>query len=156
MCISSRGTLVMYISSRDIWCTLCIDISKLTHLGHMVYRRVSNLFDYTLHVLVPCDRHLDISMLSMHILHCILLPVHAFFIHIILCVFLCFRFFEMYPWFFVASYLNRISRTKFSLRGEECNTPVFSWWLSVWFWCASHPCGVWDSWCSDLSKFCWF
>ena len=66
MCISSRGTLVMYISSRDISCTLCIDISKLSHLGHMVYRRVSNLFDYSLHVLVPCGRHLDISMLSIH------------------------------------------------------------------------------------------
>jgi len=33
----------------------------------MVYRRVSNLFDYSLHVLVPCDWHLDISMQSMHV-----------------------------------------------------------------------------------------
>jgi len=78
MCISSRGTLVMYISSRDILCTLCIDISKLSHLGHMVYRRVSNLFDYSLHVLVPCDRHLDISMLSIH--NCI--AFYYLFIHI--------------------------------------------------------------------------
>ena len=68
----------MYISSRDIWCTLGIDISKLNHLGRMVYRRVSNLFDYTLHVLVPCDRHLDISMLSIH--NCI--AFYYLFIHI--------------------------------------------------------------------------
>ena len=41
-------------------------------------------------------------------------------------------------------YLNRISRTKFSLRGEECNTPVFSRWFSMWFGAydalGSYPC----------------
>ena len=62
---------------------------------HMVYQRVSNLFDLSLHVLISRDLKLDISM-SVYtrdlFLSCILLLYHAIgsylFIHVIVHVFL--------------------------------------------------------------------
>jgi len=49
----------------------------------MVYRRVSNLFDYTLHVLVPWDLKLDISI---EVYASSLFVVVHFFCAIILCL----------------------------------------------------------------------
>jgi len=113
MCISSRGTLVMYISSRDISCTLCIDISKLSHLGHMVYRRVSNLFDYTLHVLVSWDPKLDRSIPEYHFIcllciafisvPCSLHSLSCLHFHCILSCFTSLRFRLIVRFFFVIS-----------------------------------------------------
>ena len=72
---------------------------------HMVYKRVSNMFDYSLHVLVPCDRHLDISMLSIHIciaFYYLFIHIHSYHNMRFSCVFV---FRDVFMWFFFFRFL---------------------------------------------------